>query len=53
MLLRQLSYGYHEAIQGGSFSNFHSKCNSQGRNADSLSQYFGEDPARCPFEQGL
>ncbi|RWR94973.1 formin-like protein 14 isoform X1 [Cinnamomum micranthum f. kanehirae] len=22
------------------------------RNADSLSQYFGEDPARCPFEQG-
>ena len=25
----------------------------QGRGADSLSQYFGEDPARCPFEQGL
>ncbi|CAI0410240.1 unnamed protein product [Linum tenue] len=24
-----------------------------GRNADGLSQYFGEDPARCPFEQGL
>uniref|UniRef100_A0A7N0TB98 C2 tensin-type domain-containing protein n=1 Tax=Kalanchoe fedtschenkoi TaxID=63787 RepID=A0A7N0TB98_KALFE len=24
---------------------------SAGRNADSLSQYFGEDPARCPFEQ--
>ncbi|KAJ0914760.1 putative formin, FH2 domain-containing protein [Helianthus annuus] len=23
-----------------------------GRNADSLSQYFGEDPVRCPFEQG-
>ncbi|BBH02728.1 Formin Homology 14 [Prunus dulcis] len=23
----------------------------KGRNADSLSQYFGEDPARCPFEQ--
>ncbi|KAF8376912.1 hypothetical protein HHK36_030282 [Tetracentron sinense] len=22
-----------------------------GINADSLSQYFGEDPARCPFEQ--
>ncbi|KAK3029751.1 hypothetical protein RJ639_038028 [Escallonia herrerae] len=22
-----------------------------GRTADSLSQYFGEDPARCPFEQ--
>lgn len=22
-----------------------------GRNADSLCQYFGEDPARCPFEQ--
>lgn len=25
----------------------------QGRNADSLCQYFGEDPARCPFEQGM
>lgn len=24
----------------------------QGRSADSLAQYFGEDPARCPFEQG-
>ncbi|KAL0923684.1 hypothetical protein M5K25_007750 [Dendrobium thyrsiflorum] len=23
-----------------------------GRSADSLAQYFGEDPARCPFEQG-
>ncbi|CAN6480926.1 unnamed protein product [Victoria cruziana] len=22
-----------------------------GRNADSVAQYFGEDPARCPFEQ--
>lgn len=22
-----------------------------GRNADSLAQYFGEDPTRCPFEQ--
>lgn len=22
-----------------------------GRSADSLAQYFGEDPARCPFEQ--
>ncbi|KAK1311884.1 Formin-like protein 3 [Acorus calamus] len=22
-----------------------------GRNADSLAQYFGEDPVRCPFEQ--
>lgn len=22
-----------------------------GRNADSLAHYFGEDPARCPFEQ--
>ncbi|GJW35400.1 formin-like protein 14 [Tanacetum coccineum] len=22
-----------------------------GRNGDSLSQYFGEDPVRCPFEQ--
>ncbi|KAF6158661.1 hypothetical protein GIB67_040175 [Kingdonia uniflora] len=24
-----------------------------GRSADSLSQYFGEDPARCPFETGM
>lgn len=24
----------------------------QGRNADALILYFGEDPARCPFEQG-
>ena len=24
----------------------------QGRNADSLALYFGEDPARYPFEQG-
>ncbi|KAH9798787.1 Formin-like protein 18 [Citrus sinensis] len=24
---------------------------SVGRNADALAQYFGEDPARCPFEQ--
>lgn len=24
----------------------------QGRNVDSLILYFGEDPARCPFEQG-
>ncbi|PPR92547.1 hypothetical protein GOBAR_AA28119 [Gossypium barbadense] len=24
-----------------------------GRSADSLSQYFGEDPGRCPFEQGF
>ncbi|KAG1366834.1 putative formin-like protein 6 [Cocos nucifera] len=24
-----------------------------GRNADALALYFGEDPARCPFEQGL
>ncbi|XP_020570926.1 formin-like protein 3 isoform X2 [Phalaenopsis equestris] len=23
----------------------------KGRSADSLAQYFGEDPARCPFEQ--
>lgn len=26
--------------------------NSQGRNADGLAQYFGEDPARYPFELG-
>jgi hypothetical protein len=24
----------------------------QGKNADALAQYFGEDPARCPCEQG-
>ena len=24
----------------------------QGRNADALALYFGEDPARTPFEQG-
>ncbi|PPD70148.1 hypothetical protein GOBAR_DD32963 [Gossypium barbadense] len=24
---------------------------SNGRNADALALYFGEDPARCPFEQ--
>ncbi|KAB5553412.1 hypothetical protein DKX38_010723 [Salix brachista] len=24
-----------------------------GRNADALALYFGEDPARCPFEQGI
>jgi len=27
-------------------------CDGQGRNADALALYFGEDPARCPFEQG-
>lgn len=25
----------------------------QGRNVDALILYFGEDPARCPFEQGV
>lgn len=25
----------------------------QGRNVDALILYFGEDPARCPFEQGI
>lgn len=25
----------------------------QGNNADGLAHYFGEDPKRCPFEQGL
>lgn len=24
----------------------------QGRNADALALYFGEDPQKCPFEQG-
>ena len=27
-------------------------CVLQGRNVDALILYFGEDPARCPFEQG-
>ncbi|GJS97667.1 hypothetical protein Tco_0804635 [Tanacetum coccineum] len=30
----------------------HSKHDLPGRNGESLSQYFGEDPVRCPFEQG-
>lgn len=25
----------------------------QGRNVDALILYFGEDPSRCPFEQGI
>lgn len=25
----------------------------QGRNADALALYFGEDPTRCPFEEGI
>jgi hypothetical protein len=25
----------------------------QGKNVDALIIYFGEDPARCPFEQGI
>lgn len=25
----------------------------QGKNADALALYFGEDPARCPCEQGM
>ena len=25
----------------------------QGKSADSLAHYFGEDPVRCPFEQGI
>lgn len=25
---------------------------AQGKNVDALILYFGEDPARCPFEQG-
>jgi hypothetical protein len=24
----------------------------QGKKADQLIKYFGEDPVRCPFEQG-
>ena len=25
----------------------------QGRNVDAMIIYFGEDPSRCPFEQGI
>ena len=25
----------------------------QGRNVDGLIFYFGEDPTKCPFEQGM
>ncbi|KAJ1406280.1 Tensin-type phosphatase domain [Sesbania bispinosa] len=35
--------------EGASLTNLYSVV---GRNADALAQYFGEDPARCPFEQG-
>ncbi|KAG2376382.1 Formin-like protein [Vigna angularis] len=31
--------------------DFDASSQIKGRSADSLSQYFGEDPARCPFEQ--
>lgn len=31
---------------------FKSAC-LQGRNVDALILYFGEDPSRCPFEQGV
>lgn len=25
----------------------------QGKNADALALYFGEDPTKCPLEQGM
>ncbi|XP_040937497.1 formin-like protein 20, partial [Gossypium hirsutum] len=33
------------------FNKFFDLFGGQGRNADALALYFGEDPARCPFEQ--
>lgn len=35
------------------FSDIVFESDLQGRNADALALYFGEDPTRCPFEQGI
>ncbi|CAI9270097.1 unnamed protein product [Lactuca saligna] len=35
-------------LEVGSVTNLYSVV---GRNVDALALYFGEDPARCPFEQ--
>ncbi|KAJ0973756.1 hypothetical protein J5N97_015721 [Dioscorea zingiberensis] len=39
------------AVASAEVRSLSSLYTSVGRNADALAQYFGEDPARCPFEQ--
>ncbi|CAD5176568.1 unnamed protein product [Musa acuminata subsp. malaccensis] len=39
------------AVSGAEVRSLTSLYNAVGKNADSLAMYFGEDPARCPFEQ--
>ncbi|KAF0929172.1 hypothetical protein E2562_016411 [Oryza meyeriana var. granulata] len=52
-----ISFGFREALKSfldaaeAEVRSLISLYSEVGRNADSLAQYFGEDPARCPFEQ--
>ncbi|PKI45346.1 hypothetical protein CRG98_034264 [Punica granatum] len=52
-----ISAGFQKALKGfldtaeAEVRSLISLYSEVGRNADSLCQYFGEDPARCPFEQ--
>ncbi|KAF9616598.1 hypothetical protein IFM89_030650 [Coptis chinensis] len=39
------------AVAEGEVRSLASLYSGVGRNADALAHYFGEDPARCPFEQ--
>lgn len=39
------------AVAGAEVQSLTSLYTAVGRNADALALYFGEDPARCPFEQ--
>ncbi|KAJ0963461.1 hypothetical protein J5N97_028583 [Dioscorea zingiberensis] len=39
------------AVSGAEVRALTSSYSSVGKNADALALYFGEDPARCPFEQ--
>ncbi|KAM0937449.1 putative tensin phosphatase, C2 domain, formin, FH2 domain, protein-tyrosine phosphatase [Dioscorea sansibarensis] len=39
------------AVSGAEVRALTSTYSSVGKNADALALYFGEDPARCPFEQ--
>ncbi|KAJ0751217.1 putative formin, FH2 domain superfamily [Helianthus annuus] len=39
----------HAEVEVTSVTNFFTIV---GKSADGLALYFGEDPARCPFEQG-
>ncbi|PKU59452.1 Formin-like protein 5 [Dendrobium catenatum] len=39
------------AVAGADVRSLSSLYSAVGRNADALALYFGEDPARCPFEQ--